>query len=103
MLIVPLILLLFSIGLAYYLVYYSEKFKPVSLLTIIHILITFSCLAILFFAPRSADIEPSKVIYSLEKIRFYDDLYKYSVISLIIAQGLFVVNLILSLFRRVES
>ena len=103
MLIIPLILLLVSIGLAYYLVYYSEKFKPISLLTIIHVLITFSCLAILFFAPRGADIEPAKMIESLEEFRFYEDLFEYSVTSLVIAQGLFFINLILSLFRRVVS
>jgi len=103
MLIVPLILLLFSTGLAYYLAYYSENFEPVSSLTIIHVLITFSCLAILFFAPRGADIEPSKMIENLENYRLYEDLFEYSVTGLIIAQVIFIINLVLSLFRRVES
>ena len=58
-------------------------------MTIIHVLITFIGLAILFFAPRGADIEPSKMIENFEKYRLYEDLFEYSVISLIIAQGLF--------------
>ncbi|RPD98665.1 hypothetical protein EGM88_05605 [Aureibaculum marinum] len=99
-----LIVILFVTGLGYYLAYYSEKFKPIGLLTIMHIILFFIGLIILIKSPIFEQIHPAKDGFDLKEnlriIRLNSNLKFYATWSFLTAQILFLMNLTISIFRR---
>lgn len=91
-------------GLGYYLAYYSEKFKPIGLLTIMHIILFFIGLIILIKSPIFEQIHPAKDGFDLKEnlriIRLNSNLKFYATWSFLTAQILFLMNLTISIFRR---
>ena len=103
-LVLLVILILFVTGLGYYLAYYSDKFRPVGILTMIHVILFFVGLIVLFNVPifkQSFPVDGVKdMMENLRKSRLNSDLKFYAVLSLLISQVMFLLNLTISLFRR---
>ncbi len=95
-----LILLFFIIGIGYYLIYYSEKFKPLGWLTIIHTSFTIAGFILLFTIPQFPEKVVNDMIANLEKARLYNDLRMVGILSFLFAQIILLVNLTISIFRR---
>ena len=106
-LVLLVILILFVTGLGYYLVYYSDKFKPVETLTIIHVVLFFMGLIILINSPIFEQIHPVKDGFELKdnlrRESLNSDLKFYATWSLLIAQVVFLINLTISLFRKQQN
>ncbi|MDY7393634.1 hypothetical protein UMM65_00120 [Aureibaculum sp. 2210JD6-5] len=103
-LILLLILFLFVTGLGYYLGYYSDKFKPVGILTIIHVVLFFFGVIVLVKSPILELIHPAKDGFDFkENVRRMGVnliLKFYAGLSFVAAQVILLVNLTISIFRK---
>ena len=97
-------LLFFMFGLTYYLFYNRDKFKPENSLSILHILLTLIGLSILFFMPEFQYKLPIESAVDMQEnlkgSKFNESIKFYSALAVFIAQLLFLVNLIVALFRK---
>ncbi len=98
---IPLMIIFFSTGIGYHLSYYSEKFKPLNVLTILHVLLIFIGLAILFTIPQFPEngyLRDGR--YDFESLRALERIRTYSIFGILLAQIIFLLNMVISLFRR---
>jgi len=94
----------FMFGLAYYLFYNKEIYKPVDSLSIIHIVLTVFGLSILFFMSKFLNRMPldsaGDIYETLRMNRVKSNIKEFSGLGVFGAQILFLVNLFVSIFRK---
>ena len=97
-------ILFFMFGLAYYLFYKTDKFKPIDSLSISHMLLTLIGLSILFFMPEFQYKLPIESTFDLQKNlrdrKITEYIKFYSALAVFIAQFLFIANFFTALFRK---
>jgi heme/copper-type cytochrome/quinol oxidase subunit 1 len=97
-------LLFFMFGLTYYLFYNKNRYEPINSLSILHISLTLIGLSILFFMPEFQYKLPventTDMLENLRSSKNNESIKLYSALGVFIAQLLFLVNLLVVLFRK---
>ena len=96
--------LFFITGLGYYLSYQSGTFRPVNVLTMLHVVFITTGLLVLFLLPEypydlsvenATDIEENRKVTNR-----YEDMRFYSWMGILLAQLILLLNLTISIFRK---
>ncbi len=94
----------FMFGLAYYLFYNKERYKPVDSLSIIHIVVTIVGLVVLFFMLEFLNKLPldgaENIQETLSMNRMKSNIKEFSGFGVFVVQILFLINLFVAIFRK---
>lgn len=94
----------FMFGLAYYLFYNKERYKPIDSLSIIHIVLTVLGLGVLFFMAKFLNKMPwdstGDIYETLRMNRIKSKIKEYSGLGVFVGQILFLLNLFVAIFRK---
>ncbi len=97
-------LFFFVTGLGYFLSYKSDNFKPVQVLTILHVVLTFIGLLLLFLVPKygyNLPVETAEDMLENHRIsKLYQAMRFYGWIGIFSAQPVLLLNLTISIFRK---
>lgn len=96
--------LFFMFGLAYYLFYNTDKYKPLDSLSVVHILLTIVGLGVLFFMPEFQYKLPvestADILENLRSSKMNNNIKASSGIGVFVGQILFLINLFVAIFRK---
>ena len=97
-------LLFLIFGFAYYVFYNTDRYKPINLLSVVHIVLTIVGLSVLFFTPDFEYKLPvestTDILENLKGSRNNNNIKAFSGLGVFIAQKLFLVNLFVAIFRK---
>ncbi len=97
-------LIFFMFGLAYYSFYNKDRYKPIDLLSIMHVVLTLIGLSFLFFIPEfeyKLPVESTADMYANSRgSKINSNIKTYSALGVFVGQLIFLVNLFVSIFRK---
>lgn len=103
-LVAPLILLFYITGLGYFLSYKSEKFNPLRILTLLHIILFFVGLLLIIIQPELKATYPAEnlddMMSNIKIWKLNSNLKKIGIVSFLSSQLVLIINLTWAILRN---